>query len=291
MCHELFTIHPNKWSRLISFKPEDEGVVQLLHPELYNLYNPRYYEDIVSLFSEDYQQNVVIPEKRTEAYAGAESLLLPNITVFPPYWEGRGCQRICPNSMGHIHAPASKRYIELYFVVSGTAGVLTQRRAEPFVEMTVASPNDFVPTEADSNMTLFNLNPEEPLVLLDISGAAHASNKDLQRNIGPIVLISWKQRAFSVRLNPQYIGRKDGFGVDGIAEDDVEVTIPVASLSKIAEELTSESAQKQWRRLGIHTRRANNEDVAAQLQIPLKAFKPQYLRKDSASPLYAAIRA
>lgn len=179
--------------------------------------------------------------------------------------------------------------MELYFVVQGIAGVVTDRRGEPFVELIVACPGDFMPTEADSNMTLFNLQPEESLVMLDISSVAHVSSKDLQRDIGPLALVRWKQRMLSVQLNPQYIGQKDGFGMAGSAAGDLEVITPVASLSHIAEELTSEDARKQLKRLGIHIRHASNKGVADQLQLPLETLTVQHLRKDPTSPLYMAI--
>lgn len=290
MVDHIVSIHLNNQGKLIGFKQEDKGLVQLRKPDQYR-YNPRYFRDLAPLFSEAYHQAVQIPANpKSEAYAGAESAVEPNVTVFPSVWTGKGGERICPTSMGHAHAASPLRYVEIYCVVHGVAALLTDHRFDPFVEFTIACPGDFLPTESASNMTLFNLNPEEPLVLLDISSQAHVSSKSLQREIGPLALMCYQMNnQFSVQLNPKYIGRSDGFGVANTASDNLEMTFSIASLSQIAEQLTSEDARQQLGQLGIQVHRANNEETAARLDVPFKELTVQNLCKEKQSPLYQAI--
>lgn len=147
------------------------------------------------------------------------------------------------------------------------------RPDEPCVTAVVGKQGDKLLSPNRTIHTIFNLNPDRALVLLDLANSRrHCSHKELQKASGAILLLALHASTFTVKLSPAYVNRSDGFGVAlPPREGPLEVRVPLRGTAntgqQILEALLSGAVQEQLRAIGIHVIAAEEINVAAALQV------------------------
>ncbi len=169
--------------------------------------NERKFSDIKPLFSEDYRSLTFFNSDNSIAYYGLESIRvpkLPNLTVISNLHAKQGA--VFGSTMGHQHNGGStdSRFAQEVYEFHGDGAILL--RENGVVKLHILEAGDKAIISPRENMTLFNLGKEE-LHLLDYADPArNPANKDLEKRIGPLLLISLcPQSVISCRVNAQYL--------------------------------------------------------------------------------------
>lgn len=148
-------------------------------------------------------------------YSGAEHTgnpklenvtFLPNITQYPYGY-------LAGTTFGHRHTQNEQndgRTFQEIYEFQGFGGMLL--RAREYTELVLAEPGEKIIVRTDENMTLFNLG-SEPLITFDYANPEmNSASKDLEKEIGPGMLIWGTDYDFTFKINPEYHERELIYG-------------------------------------------------------------------------------
>ncbi len=169
--------------------------------------NERKLSDIEEFFSMDYRALTFYDSKSAIVYYGLESVAspkLPNVTVISNLMAKQGT--IFGSTMGHQHLGVTRNDTrlaqEIYEFQSDGAILL---RTGSTSRLHILERGEKVIVSPAENMTLFNLGQEE-LHLLDYADPLrNFANKDLERRIGPLLLMGLEGANLFCRINAQYL--------------------------------------------------------------------------------------
>lgn len=275
MGRPLFTINAGLWrGPLISMAGQ---ALVTLHAGAYVI-KPRTYGELTAILAGDYQTVGLNFQAADVLYAGAESVIHPNITVFPAAWPTSDDARVLPTSFGHYQADPAEDcldFLEVYEVLSGVTMMVFDKQEEDFLTAVVGRKGEKLLSPNRAIHTIYNLNPDKPLVLLDFANSArHRSHKEIQKASGASLLMSIKASAFRVKLSPAYVNRTgDGFGVSlpHGQRGPLEVSFPVTGTANMGQQildgLLSDAVKEQLWAIGIRVITAEEVDVAAALGV------------------------
>ncbi|MBR9706559.1 hypothetical protein GOV14_05975 [Candidatus Pacearchaeota archaeon] len=189
------------------------GLPELKELELegYKL-NERKFKDIKPLFSEDYNKFEFLYSKDTGVYLGAEhspANVLDkkgNLTFFGNL-EARLDNKpaiIMASSMGHFHPLDLEVQEEYQF---NNFGAMTIQKENKETYMIFMKPGGKVTVPGKCHMTIYNMDLA-PLDVIDFANPAqNTSNKDLQKQIGPVLCAYYlpDKTEFVFKFNPKHI--------------------------------------------------------------------------------------
>ncbi len=201
---------------------------------------------------------------------------LPNIIVVPNLLTGelRGISSpltVLGSTMGHYN-PASRNGYSIQEVYEFQSyGLLVLDHENGQVEMWVAKDGDKVSIPTESHVTLYNLgNKDHPLICLNLSDVERtASNKDMIRQWGPILLIYYDDSEVTFVLNQFYINNDQhsaGVRIKGelrnISDRQVKLSLGARlDLGRLLYEQLTQNSDLigQFARLGIRIKQASSE--------------------------------
>ncbi len=176
-------------------------------------YSPikRTFKGMIDLLTPD--QNILArsynPDE--EPYKIYESKLvpkLPNITYLPNLITSNG-KIMLATTLGHQHTQQEKGdtrpFQELYeFFGYGAMLLRNQQRTR----LHILQPKDKITTGTSDNMTFFNLS-ESPLITHDMANPSmNSAHKNLENEIGTMMLFTFYNGDLTVQINPQYYLRR-----------------------------------------------------------------------------------
>jgi oxalate decarboxylase/phosphoglucose isomerase-like protein (cupin superfamily) len=211
--------------------------------------NDRKLSSLRPLFSDDYKQMEIALSEGDIVYSGAEHKgkpKLPNITYFPVIAEVRGI--LMNSSMGHQHTQSQKddpRLFQEIYEFLGYGAMLIRNVSG--TTLYILKPNEKVIVGTSDNMTIINTG-QYPLVTVDYANPdMNSSNKDLEQQIGPLILGRSSVKGILFKLNPEYIKR----GLLKGSEDNTFVRIRDCRLGQELYERLYE-CRKQFESSGIN---------------------------------------
>jgi hypothetical protein len=153
-------------------------------------------------------------------YTGAEhtpqdlSKKLPNLTLLPNlyFWEPDKVNKgfLFGTTFGHHHDMQGLKQMQELYEFHGYGAMVLDHDNESTIDFIVAKAGDKVSVPNRCHMTLYNLD-ETPLITADYANPLpksplhNAANKDLQKQLGPILFITQEHGHFWFRLNEKYI--------------------------------------------------------------------------------------
>ena len=173
--------------------------------------NDRTLENVMPFFSEDYKKISLGLEYRTSdvIYSGAEHTgnpKLPNITLLPNLIENRNV--ILGSTFGHQHTKilGDTRHFQEIYEFLGYGGMLIRNKFGTTLH--ILNPGEKVIVTNTDNMTILNLQ-EKPLITLDYANPSrNLANKDLEKEIGTIIVARSNDFDTTFKINDSYYNRR-----------------------------------------------------------------------------------
>ena len=206
---------PGQYERWIAITTKSGEALITIDPALGYTINGRDFKNsFQDLFSDDYRafaQRYHLMEQ-SPIYSGAEHTgdpKLPNITVVPNASASReatlfGC------TMGHWHEQANcPGEIQEVYEFQSYGALVIDRPESDEVDLWIAQDGDKVSIPQQCHMTLYNLDDlGHPLITLDFANPTrNHANKELVKQIGPILLAYYTADEAVFLLNKHYINR------------------------------------------------------------------------------------